>query len=109
MITSTQCFEAHCDACSRGFGGFYDDPDENDTVHYDSREALERSLDRSEWAVTGERLLCPECQRDVACELMGHQWEDWEPVDVESYKGRRRDCEHCNRSEYDPPVRTTGG
>ncbi|MCT7371943.1 hypothetical protein [Mycolicibacterium llatzerense] len=104
MITSTRCFEAHCDECARGFGGYYDDAEDGESVHYDSREALERSLGRGEWAVTGERILCPECQSAAACGLIGHQWEDWAPFNVDAYKGRRRECAHCTRPEYDPPI-----
>lgn len=104
MITSTQCFEAHCDECGEGYGGFYGEEDQ--TVHYSDRAALQKSLARSEWSLTGERLLCPQCVRVAACALVGHHWEeDWEQVDLTEYRGRRRECEHCSTAEYDPPVR----
>ena len=75
MITSTQCFEAHCDECGEGYGGVYGEEDQ--TVHYSDRAALQKSLARSEWSLTGERLLCPHCVRVAACALVGHHWEDW--------------------------------
>ena len=108
-IRVIQCHAAECDECDRGFGY-----EEDTTNHYDSRAALDRALSHSDWTVTGERLLCEECQERAACNLVGHRWEEWGPFDVPErpgwpeYHGRQRSCEHCGCVEYDPPIRTGG-
>ncbi|WP_264002708.1 MULTISPECIES: hypothetical protein, partial [Mycobacterium avium complex (MAC)] len=98
-ISSTQCFEAHCDECGEGLGGRH--AEEDQTVHYSHRTALKQALPQCEWAATGERLLCPCCQRDAACALIGHQWDEWDSIDLPQYRGRRRQCDHCDAAEFE--------
>ncbi|WP_157931515.1 hypothetical protein [Mycobacteroides abscessus] len=107
-ITSTQCFEAHCDVCGIGYGGY--DEDEDRTVHYQDRAAMESSLEHSQWSLTGTRLLCPKCVETAACDLVGHPWDQWEPFHLPErpghpgYDGQQRWCDRCGAVEYNPPV-----
>ena len=76
----------------------------DETIHYSDRAALHRALASSDWSVTGERVLCPDCEASIACALVGHRWEEWEPFDAPGYSGRVRYCAFCGHPEYDPPV-----
>ena len=101
MIRRTLCFEACCDECDAGFGGFEDD---NATLHYPDSEKLERDLKDNDWAVTGTRVLCPACQKHLACALVGHDWQPWQPLTHLFLPGHMRSCNHCGTAEFDPPV-----
>ncbi len=104
MIHTTVCFEAHCDECDAGFGGC-----ENDSVivHYPDAKRLEDDLTANDWAVTGTRVLCPECQSHIGCILVGHDWTPWQSLQHLSLPGQMRSCKHCNTTEFDPPVQPT--
>jgi hypothetical protein len=101
MIRSTACFEARCDECDAGFGGF---EDENVTVHYPDAEKLERDLKANDWSIVGTRVLCPACQAHIACSLIGHDWQPWRPLTHLSLPGQMRSCNHCSTAEFDPPI-----
>lgn len=104
MINATRCFEAHCDNCGDGYSG--SDEAGSLTAHYHDRAQLERALRQSDWTQTGERLVCPRCARAAACALVGHRWGPWNRVTLPDYRGRRRDCMHCDAADYDPPRET---
>lgn len=98
-VRITECHEAECDECGRGFGR-----EEDETAHYQDRASLDRALASSDWTVTGVRVLCSECETSIACALVGHQWGDWDPFDAPGYRGRVRYCDPCGLPEYDPPI-----
>lgn len=106
MIRTTVCFEARCDECDTGFGGYEDD---NVTVHYPDAKKLEDDLKANDWSVTRTRVLCPECQSHIGCNLLGHDWKPWKPLTHLSLPGRMRSCKHCDTTEFDPPIQPITG
>lgn len=99
MITSTRCFEAHCDECGATFGR-----EDTAAIHYSDATTLERDLETQGWAVTGNRVLCPSCQHHIACTLIGHHWKPWRSLAHLCLPGLMRSCKHCGTAEFDPPV-----
>ena len=99
MIDNVQRFEASCDECgtefegSRGCGGR--------GTRYTDRVSLDRALLVSEWSVSVDGLLCPQCGREAVC--VGHQWDEWSPIDLPpNYRGKVRHCTLCGGAEFDP-------
>lgn len=98
-IRTIECHEAKCDECGDGFGA-----EEDTTEHYEDRSALGRAMARGGWTVVGDRVVCSLCAARIACELIGHRWDEWMPFEASTYSGRVRYCDHCAAPEFDPPV-----
>jgi hypothetical protein len=52
--------------------------------------------------------VCARCVTRAECETTGHQWGEWgdvtQPYRGGLYVGRVRSCDHCFRTELDPPL-----
>lgn len=103
MITTVSCFQARCDECNTGFGGYEDDR----TLHYPDADTLHRDLTANGWTITSTRVLCPACQRHIACTLLGHDFHPWTSLAHLNLPGRMRSCKHCDAAEFDPPVQSS--
>lgn len=97
MIRSCTCVVITCDGC--------DDPWEDGTPHFDSEAEAVEYVRGIGWLVTDATHLCEGCAAKADCAATGHQWGDWwDPARTAAGQPyRRRYCEHCNKSDYDPP------
>jgi hypothetical protein len=94
-----QCVSLTCDGC--------DDPwDEEDvgTPHFASREEAVTFAAGRDWVIVGDSMRCRDCARKADCAATGHQYHDWQEVaQAGMIPYRRRWCEHCNGTDFDPP------
>lgn len=92
------CFEIVCD-------GGCDDPweGEDGIPHFDTQQKATEHAEYCGWLVTGERALCRQCAANAACEATGHRWGDWYDASRDGIQARRRSCDQCDDSDYDPP------
>ncbi len=90
------CYELVCDGDCGG-------PWEDGIPHFDSEhEAVEYARSR-EWVVTGTRALCGQCAAKEICATTGHPWDDWRDGELHGVRFRKRWCETCGSTDYDPP------
>ncbi len=100
MIRSETCFTIACDADPEC------DPWEEGPWHFRSAEAAIEWAASNEWTGAGETTVCPEHTRRAHCAAVGHRWDRWWDSTLEDeVPYRRRDCKHCDHTEYDPPFR----
>ncbi|GAB4590368.1 hypothetical protein [Nocardia sp. IFM 10818] len=101
MIQLKTVIEVECDRCGNALGDELD----GSPWHFDTTEAALAELADHKWVHIGDRVLCQRCVGIEACELLGHSWGGWEPVENLLYSGLGRRCELCGVTDFDPPVR----
>jgi hypothetical protein len=90
------CVEIICD-------GGCDNPWEDGIPHFDSEAEAIGWAKACKWMVTGVKALCPACAEKADCKQTGHQWDEWRGAEMHGIRYERRWCEHCGRTDYDPP------
>ncbi|MET8278211.1 hypothetical protein [Micromonospora sp. NPDC005174] len=90
------CFEIVCD-------GGCNDAWEDGTPHFDTQDEAVEYARGDGWLITDQRALCRTCAEKATCETTGHQWDDWHDASRDGIRARRRSCDHCGDSDYDPP------
>lgn len=107
---SRSCVVATCNTC--GHDAFDSDQggDFDAVWHFDDEADALKALAEAEWQVAGDGMVtCRRCAEIAACELAGHDWDEWRDLVYERYIGRARRCRTCFYPEYDPPLAAAPG
>lgn len=97
-VRQVQCFIPECDTCDEPWDGHDYIP------HCETAEKAIAYARSHGWLIVGTSMRCRECAAEADCTATGHQFDEWEDVEIpDVLPHRMRRCDHCGEIEHDPP------
>lgn len=93
------CFEIVCDVTP------CDSWDDGMTPHFDTKDQAAEYARAADWMVTDDKTLCHRHATEADCAATGHQWDDWRETELHGVRFRKRWCEHCGDTDFNPPFK----